>query len=213
MVDEVVGYYQKYLKRIIDVVVSFCSLVVLAPLYLAIAALVKMEDGGDVFYKGVRVGKEGMPFRIYKFRTMVMNAEPLGGLVTSDDDPRITDIGRFLRKWKLDELPQLLNVLKGDMSLVGPRPEVGEYVQLYTEEEKKVLDVRPGITDWASIWDSNEGAFVAQYPDVEKAYVDIILPKKLELQKKYIEEISLHTDVKIVWTSIKVIIARKPTDA
>ncbi len=213
MTDEAVGYYQKYLKRMIDVVVSFCGLVGFAPLHLAIAALVKKEDGGDVFYKGVRVGKDGVPFRIYKFRTMVMNAEPLGGSVTTDDDPRMTHIGRFLRWYKLDELPQLLNVLKGDMSLVGPRPDVEEYVQLYTEEEKKVLHVRPGITDWASIWDINEGAFLAKYPDIEKAYVDIILPKKLELQKKYVEEISLCTDIKIVWASIKAIIAGKITEA
>jgi len=208
-----VGYYEKYLKRTIDTGVSFCGLIALGPLLLVIAAFIKKEDGGDVFYRGVRVGRDGNLFRIYKFRTMAMNAEELGGLSTADDDPRITNIGKTLRKYKLDEIPQLINVLKGEMSLVGPRPEVDEYVKLFTEEEEKILSVRPGITDWASIWNPDEGAFLSGYPDPEKAYMEILRPKKLELQQKYVEDVSMRSDMKIIWMTIITIIGRKATGA
>lgn len=134
--------------------------------------------GGPVFYRGVRVGRNGKLFRIYKFRTMVVNAEKIGGSSTADDDPRITRIGKFIRKHKLDELPQLINVLKGEMSFVGPRPEVQHYVNMYTAEEKAMLSVKPGITDWASLWNSDEGAILAGSPDPEKTYMEEIRPEK-----------------------------------
>lgn len=206
------GLYQKYIKRIIDVFLSVLGLILLAPLIIIIAVLVKKDDGGDIFYRGVRVGKNGELFRIYKFRTMVMNAEQLGGPSTSDDDNRITKLGKFLRSYKLDEIPQLLNVLMGDMSLVGPRPEVVEYVEQFTDEERIIVDVRPGITDWASIWNPDEGSFLAKYQDPEKAYVEILRPKKLELQKNYVKNISFSTDISIIWETMKVILTGKTTD-
>ena len=156
------------LKRLFDIVFSFLGLLVLSPLFLIIAILIKRDSKGPVFFRGIRVGRFGKPFRIYKFRTMVVNADELGGSPTADNDPRITKAGRFLRKYKLDELPQLLNVLKGEMSLVGPRPEVEEYVKLYSEEEKAILSVCPGMTDWASILNADEGAILAKSPDPEK---------------------------------------------
>jgi lipopolysaccharide/colanic/teichoic acid biosynthesis glycosyltransferase len=207
-----VSSHEKSLKRIIDVLTSAAGLIILVPLILVIAFLIKREDGGAVLYRGVRVGRKGRLFKIYKFRTMVVGADQLGGPCTAENDPRITGIGRTLRKYKLDELPQLMNVLKGEMSLVGPRPEVEEYVRLYTEEEKMIMDVLPGITDWASIWNPDEGAFLAQYPDPDRAYMEILRPHKLELQKKYVQEMSLHTDLKILWMTIKALITRKTTD-
>lgn len=169
---------------------------------LAIAALIKTGDRGPVFYRGERVGLDGKSFRIFKFRTMVINAERIGGSSTSDLDPRITAIGRFLRKYKLDELPQLINVLIGDMSLVGPRPEVKHYTDLYSDEEKRILTVRPGITDWASIWNSDEGAILAGAKDPDKAYMELIRPTKLRLQLKYVNEQSFLTDMKIILLTI-----------
>ena len=147
-----------------------------------------MEDSGPIFYRGERVGRDGKLFRIYKFRTMVVDAEKLGGPSTADDDPRITKIGRHLRKYKLDELPQLMNVFKGEMSFVGPRPEVQHYVDMFTEEEKAILNVRPGITDWASLWNPDEGALLKGSKDPEREYMEKIRPQKLKLQLRYVKE-------------------------
>ena len=169
---------------------------------LTLNELLKKEDGGPVFYRGVRVGRFGNPFRIFKFRTMVLNAEKLGGPSTADDDPRITRMGKFIRKFKLDELPQLINVLKGEMSIVGPRPEVQMYVDMFTEEEKAILSVRPGITDWASIWNPDEGAILAGSPDPEKTYMEKIRPEKIRLQLKYVRERSFWNDLKIIVQTI-----------
>ena len=137
---------------------------------------------------------------------MVINADKIGGPSTSDDDPRITRIGRWLRKYKLDELPQLINVMKGDMSIVGPRPEVKRYTDLFTEEEKIILSIRPGITDWASIWNADEGAILAGAEDSEQAYMELIRPTKLKLQMKYVRERSFLVDIKIIFLTIMVII-------
>jgi len=194
------------LKRLFDIVFSFLGLLVLSPLLLIIAILIKRDSKGPVFFRGIRVGRFGKPFRIYKFRTMVVNADELGGSPTADNDPRITKAGRFLRKYKLDELPQLLNVLKGEMSLVGPRPEVEEYVKLYGEEEKAILSVYPGMTDWASIENADEGAILAKSPDPQKIYREQIWPEKLKLQLKYVEEHSLWIDFKIILKTLKVVI-------
>jgi lipopolysaccharide/colanic/teichoic acid biosynthesis glycosyltransferase len=150
----------------------------------------------------VRIGRHGVPFRIFKFRTMVIDAEKLGGSATAEDDPRITPIGRFIRRHKLDEFPQFLNVLAGDMSLVGPRPEVKKYVDMYTEEEKAILELRPGITDWASIWNSNEAAVLEGSHDPEKTYEELIRPTKLALQLFYVRNRSWTDDVKILFHTL-----------
>ena len=186
------------LKRTFDFLSSLVGLILVSPVLVTIAILIKREDGGPVFYQGVRVGRFRNLFRIFKFRTMVLNAEKLGGPSTADDDPRITKMGKFIRKFKLDELPQLLNVLKGEMSIVGPRPEVQMYVDMFTEEEKAILSVRPGITDWASIWNPDEGAILAGSPDPEKTYMENIRPEKIRLQLKYVRERSFWNDLKII---------------
>lgn len=194
------------LKRLFDTVASFLGLVLVSPVLVTIAILIKNEDGGPVFYRGERVGRFGKSFRIFKFRTMVVNAEKLGGPSTADDDPRITKTGKFMRKVKLDELPQLINVFKGEMSIVGPRPEVQIYVDMFTDEEKAILSVRPGITDWASIWNPDEGAILAGSADPEKTYMEKIRPKKIRLQLKYVRERSLWNDLKIIGQTIITII-------
>lgn len=203
------GVYEKHMKRMIDIVISLSALLALVPALIAIAIIIKIEDKGDSLYRGIRVGKGGREFNMYKFRTMVMNATDIGGSSTSDYDPRITNIGRALRKYKLDELPQLINVLKGDMSIVGPRPEVEEYVNMYNDDEKRILRVRPGITDWASLWNPDEGAVLSRYPDPDKAYLEIIRPKKLELQKKYVDELSFINDMRIIIMTMRTIIRRE----
>ena len=193
-------------KRFFDIAAATLGLVFLSPFLLWIAWLIRHEDGGPVFYRGVRVGLHGSPFRIYKFRTMLVDAEKIGGSSTSDDDPRITKIGKTLRKYKLDELPQLINVLIGNMSIVGPRPEVQRYTDMYTQEEKAILTVRPGITDWASIWNADEGAVLTGMADPEKAYEELIRPTKLKLQLKYVYEQSFLTDLKIILLTLLAII-------
>jgi lipopolysaccharide/colanic/teichoic acid biosynthesis glycosyltransferase len=190
------------IKRVFDVTAAAAGLIFTSPFLLCIAVLIKQEDAGPIFYRGERVGLFGKPFRIFKFRTMVVDAERIGGSSTSDDDSRITRVGKWLRRYKLDELPQLINVLTGDMSIVGPRPEVKRYTDMYTEEEKAILTVRPGITDWASIWNADEGAVLAGAEDPDKAYLELIRPKKLKLQMKYVRERSLWVDLKIIFLTI-----------
>lgn len=196
------------LKRLFDIVFSLFGLIIFFPILVILAIIIKSGDGGPVFYRGVRVGKNGKLFKIFKFRTMVVNAEKIGGSSTADDDPRITKIGKFMRKHKFDELSQLINVLKGEMSFVGPRPEVQHYVNMYTEEEKIILRVKPGITDWASLWNSDEGAILAGSPDPEKTYLEKIRPEKIRLQLKYVKKHSLGVDVKIILQTILKIIKK-----
>jgi len=186
------------IKRIFDIILASVGLFLFLPIFLSIAWVIRRENNGPVFYRGERVGLHGKIFRIFKFRTMVVNADKIGGPSTADDDPRITHVGKYLRKYKLDELPQLINVLKGDMSIVGPRPEVKYYVDIYTEEEKEILTVRPGITDWASIWNSGEGAVLAGSLDPEKTYMEKIRPEKIRLQLKYVRKQSFLIDLKII---------------
>ena len=197
------------IKRLFDIVFSLLGLVILAPLFLIIAVIIKIEDGGPVFYRGVRVGKDGKLFRIFKFRTMIPHAEKAGIWATAEDDPRITKIGKILRKYKLDEFPQLINVLKGEMSFVGPRPEVPYYVGKFSEEEKAILSVRPGITDWASLWDIDEGSLLAGSADPNKTYEEYILPVKKQLQLKYVKENSFLMDIKIILLTVFALIFRK----
>lgn len=192
------------LKRLFDVLFSLAGLLIFSPLILALAAAIKLNSKGPVFYRGLRVGKAGKQFKIFKFRTMVPEAENLGGPSTADGDPRITKIGKRIRKRKLDEIPQLMNVLKGDMSFVGPRPEVQEYVDMYTLEEKVILSVRPGITDWASLWNPDEGAVLAGSKDPEKTYLEEIRPEKIRLQLKYVRERTLLKDFGIILRTLRV---------
>ena len=191
------------LKRLSDIIFSLIGLILVSPVFLIVAFLIKLEDKGPVFYQGARVGRLEKPFRMFKFRTMVPDADKIGGPSTADDDPRITGTGKFLRKYKLDELPQLINVLKGEMSFVGPRPEVPFYVNMFNEEEKKILTVKPGITDWASLWNPDEGAVLAGSSDAEKTYMEKIRPKKIQLQLKYVKKHSLLMDLKIVLLTLK----------
>jgi lipopolysaccharide/colanic/teichoic acid biosynthesis glycosyltransferase len=196
------------LKRTFDFLSSLIGLILISPILVTISILIKKEDRGPVFYRGARVGRFGKLFRIFKFRTMVVNAEKMGGPSTADDDPRITKMGRFIRKFKLDELPQLINVLKGEMSIVGPRPEVQMYVDMFSEGEKAILTVRPGITDWASIWNPDEGAILAGSPDPEKTYMEKIRPEKIRLQLKYVRERSLVVDMKIILKTLETVLRR-----
>jgi lipopolysaccharide/colanic/teichoic acid biosynthesis glycosyltransferase len=187
------------MKRLFDVVLSLVGLLLVAPLLLLIAVLIKLASPGPILYRGMRVGQFGRPFRILKFRTMVVDAERRGGSATAEDDPRVTSIGKLLRRYKLDELPQLGNVLMGDMSFVGPRPEIQKYIERYTQEEKGILKLRPGITDWASIWNSNEAAVLEGSSDPEGTYEELILPTKIALQLKYLQDHSFVTDLKILF--------------
>jgi lipopolysaccharide/colanic/teichoic acid biosynthesis glycosyltransferase len=186
------------LKRIFDIIFSLLGLFVLSPILLGLTFLIKKEDGGPVFYRGVRVGKDSKLFKIFKFRTMVVNAEKIGGSSTADDDPRITKIGKIFRKYKLDEIPQLINVLKGEMSFVGPRPEVPMEVETYNKDVKRILLVSPGITDWASLKFHNEGEILKGSQDPHKTYQEEIRPEKLRLALKYANEGTFMTDIKII---------------
>ena len=197
------------LKRTFDILSSMIGVILLAPVFVAVAICMKREDSGPVFYRGRRIGLSGRPFRIFKFRTMVVDAEKIGGLSTADDDPRITKVGKFLRRYKLDELPQLFNVLMGEMSFVGPRPEVQHYVDMFTEEEKVILSIRPGITDWASLWNPDEGAVLAGSLDPDKTYMEEIRPTKLRFQLKYVKERSFCVDLSIIYQTIMTIVSKK----
>ena len=189
-------------KRLFDILLSFIGSIFLVPLLSLIAVLIKKEDGGPVFYRGERVGRQRKRFRIYKFRTMEIDADKLGASSTSEDDPRITRVGRFLRKYKLDELPQLINVLKGEMSFVGPRPQVPWAVELYTEEQKALLSVRPGVTDYASIRFSNEAEILLGSADPDRDYLEKIAPEKIRLGLEYVRHHSLWIDLKIILATI-----------
>ena len=193
------------LKRIFDIILSLFGLIILLPFMIIIAILIKLDSKGPVFFKQVRVTKNGREFKIFKYRTMKIGSDKYSQITVGKDN-RITKIGSFLRKYKLDEIPQLINVLLGDMSLVGPRPEVPKYVALYTEGQKEILKVRAGITDYASIEFSDENDLLASEEDPEKAYIEKIMPKKIELNKKYLSEISMLTDIKIILLTIKKIL-------
>jgi lipopolysaccharide/colanic/teichoic acid biosynthesis glycosyltransferase len=194
------------LKRTFDFLAATAALCVTWPLLLVLAVWIKLDSPGPVFYRGVRVGRGGKRFRIFKFRSMRMDAEKTGVASTSDDDWRITRSGRVIRKFKLDEISQMLNVVAGDMSLVGPRPEIPRYVELYDARERRLLSLRPGITDWASIWNSDEGAVLAGSLDPDKAYEELIRPTKLKLQLMYLENRRFTTDIKIlIYTALKLV--------
>jgi lipopolysaccharide/colanic/teichoic acid biosynthesis glycosyltransferase len=195
------------MKRIFDFLVALFGLIITSPVFAAIAIGIKTTSPGPVYYKAKRTGKNGKPFSMYKFRTMVVNADKMGGPSTASDDPRLTKIGLFLKKFQLDELPQLINILKGEMSLVGPRPEVEMYTSIFTEEEKKILTVLPGMTDYASLWDFHEGELLKGSDDPEKTYMEKVRPKKIELQLKYVKEHTFWIDLKIIIKTILKIFA------
>ncbi len=194
------------MKRIFDLILAAIFLILLAPLFIFIAIRIKLDSKGSVFYKQVRVGLNGKDFGIYKFRTMFVGSDKKGLLTVGGNDARITRPGLFLRKYKLDELPQLINVFFGDMSIVGPRPEVRKYVDLYSKEQLQVLSVKPGITDYASIEYSKENEILANATDPEATYIHEIMPAKLALNQKYIREQSFFTDLKIILqTLVKIV--------
>lgn len=194
------------MKRIFDILVSGIGLLCLSPLLLIVAIWIKLDSPGPIFYRQVRVGRYNKDFRIFKFRSMRIGADK-GSLVTiGGRDPRITRSGYFIRKFKIDELPQLINVLVGDMSLVGPRPEVRHYVNYWTPEQMHVLDVRPGITDPASIKYRNENELLAQAEDPEKYYIEVIMQEKIKLYLEYAEKSSFWYDIKLIFQTFWVII-------
>lgn len=188
--------------RALDCCLSLIALVIISPVFLVIALLVKLTSTGPVFYRQVRVGKHGKDFMLYKFRTMYVNAESKGLLTVGGRDNRITAFGYFLRKFKLDELPQVLNVLKGEMSIVGPRPEVRKYVDLYNAEQLRVLNVLPGITDYASIAYRNENELLAGVANAEQFYINEIMPRKIELNSTFISNRNLKQYFYIIYKTI-----------
>jgi lipopolysaccharide/colanic/teichoic acid biosynthesis glycosyltransferase len=200
-------------KRLLDVGVAAAVLLASLPLAAFAALRIKLEDGGPVLYKGSRIGQDGRPFLMFKFRSMVVDAARLGGPSTAGDDPRLTRAGRFLRQWKLDELPQLVNVVRGEMSLVGPRPQVAQDVARYTGEEWRLLSVRPGITDWASVLFRNEGAILAGRANPDRAYDELIRPRKIELGLAYVARRSLRTDLQILWLTARAVLQPSRADA
>ena len=198
-----------FIKRTFDFLVSLVGIVFLSPVIVVIALLIILDSSGPLLYKGIRVGKNGVLFKMLKFRTMVVNADTIGGSSTPDDDARITRIGRVLRKYKLDELPQLINVLKGEMSFVGPRPQVLWAVELYSPEEREVLSVQPGITDFASIRFPNEGEILRGSTDPDKDYLEKIHQEKMRLSLEYIKTRSFLLDIKIILQTIQAIFIRR----
>ena len=189
--------------RVFDILFSFLGLIILIPFLIIIALLVVCTSRGGIFYTQKRVGKNNIDFTLWKFRTMHKNADKTGLLTVGEKDERITKVGYYLRKYKLDELPQLWNVLRGDMSLVGPRPEVRKYVELYTDLQKRVLSVRPGITDYASVEFLDENQLLAQSGNPEKYYVEVIMPKKLEINGRYMENSSVKEYFKILFLTVR----------
>ncbi|HZR26247.1 MAG TPA: sugar transferase [Vicinamibacterales bacterium] len=198
------------MKRLFDLTVSLVGLLVTAPLAAILAVLVKIDSRGPVLYGSERIGRGGRPFRMFKFRTMVLNADQLGGTSTPENDPRLTRMGRWLRATKLDELPQLLNVVRGEMSLVGPRPQVAWAVALYTPEQRTLLHVRPGITDYASIRFRNEAELLKGSADPDLAYLELVAPEKLRLGLQYVSHRTFAEDLRILAATIVSLCGGRP---
>jgi len=195
------------LKRLFDIVCSFIGIVILLPVFIVISLFIILDSRGGIFYRQVRVGKNSKDFFLLKFRTMQSGADKKGLLTVGSKDSRVTRVGYYLRKYKLDELPQLFNVLFGSMSLVGPRPEVRKYVDLYNAEQQQVLSVKPGITDYASIEYANENEILAKAQNPEQTYINEIMPHKLLLNLKYIHEQGFIIDIKIIFRTIGKIVS------
>jgi lipopolysaccharide/colanic/teichoic acid biosynthesis glycosyltransferase len=192
------------IKRLFDIIFSFLGLIIVSPVLLIVSIFIKFNSSGPVFYRGERIGYEGKPFKIFKFRTMVVNADKIGGPSTSGDDPRLLKIGKFLRRYQIDELPQLINILKGEMSFVGPRPEVPSEVALYDEETRNILlSIKPGLTDLATLENVHEEEVLKGSKDPHEAYRLLIQPQKLKLAKEYVKKRSFWLDIKIILKTIK----------
>lgn len=187
------------IKRLFDILASGLGLIILSPLFLILALCIKIDSVGPVFYKQLRVGKNGKDFYLFKFRSMCKGSDKKGLITVGGRDPRVTRTGYYIRKYKLDELPQLINVFIGEMSLVGPRPEVRKYVEMYTPEQQKVLSVRPGITDLASICYRNENELLAQAKNPEEYYIHMIMPDKLRINLEYVRHSSFFYDLKLIF--------------
>ena len=194
-----------FVKRILDILITLIGTILFFPLIIAISVIILISSGYPIFFLQERVGKDWRIFKIIKFRTMLKNADKMGINISSFNDSRITAIGRFLRKFKLDELPQIFNVLIGNMSLVGPRPELLKYAEYYADDYSEILKIKPGITDYASIEFKDESILLNDSIDNEKIYLNKILPRKISLYKKYLKEVNLKTDLKIILTTFKVI--------
>ena len=197
------------MKRLFDIIASACGLLVLSPVFLIMAIWIKQDSNGPVFYRQVRVGRHNKDFRIFKFRSMRVGADKGGLVIIGGRDPRITRSGYFIRKYKLDEFPQLINVFLGEMSVVGPRPEVRHYVNYWTPEQMHVLDVRPGITDPASIKFRNENELMEKAEDPEDYYINVIMQEKIKLYLEYIQNASCWSDIKLIFKTFKVIITER----
>lgn len=194
------------MKRIFDIICSFIILILFAPFGLILSLFILLESRGGIFYRQERVGRNGVTFKLLKFRSMRKNADKQGKLTVGMRDARITKTGYFIRKFKLDEFPQFINVIKGDMSIVGPRPEVKEYVDLYTEEQRQILNVRPGITDLASLEYFEENELLGKSEHPQKTYIEEIMPAKIELNKRYLANPTLANDIKIMWQTFMKIV-------
>lgn len=203
-IDEILKRKKFHLfwKRLFDIIASFIGIIIMSIFMIIISVMIKASSKGPVFFKQLRVGKNGKKFKILKFRTMIPDAEKKGMQITVGDDVRITKVGKFLRKTKLDEFPQLFNVLKGDMSLVGPRPEVEKFVSYYDDYQKNVLKIKPGITDFASIKYRNESEVLGESSDPMKTYIEDIMPVKLEINLEYIENFSFFKDIGIIFKTL-----------
>ena len=196
------------MKRIFDIVASGIGLILLSPLFIILTIWIKCDSTGPVFYRQIRVGRNNRDFQLLKFRSMRVGSDKKGLITVGGRDPRITRSGYYIRKYKLDEFPQLINVLKGDMSLVGPRPEVRKYVDMYTEEQMRVLDVRPGITDLASIRYRNENELLERVNDPDKYYVEVIMPDKLRINLEYVARHSFTFDIRLIFQTFRAIVSK-----
>lgn len=194
------------MKRLFDIIASGLGLIILSPLFLVVAVWVKLDSPGPVFYKQIRVGRNNKDFFLYKFRSMRVGSDKKGLITVGGHDPRVTRSGYYIRKYKLDEFPQLINVFKGEMSLVGPRPEVRKYVDLYTPEQMHVLDVRPGITDLASIRYRNENELLEQASDPEQYYRDVVMQDKLRINLEYVRNHSFLGDIRLIFNTFIAIV-------
>lgn len=195
------------MTRLLDIIFSTFGIIILLPFFIIICVIIKVDSEGGCFYIQERIGKNGKPFGILKFRTMRIGADSDGLLTIGTHDKRITRVGNLLRKTKIDELPQLWNVLKGEMSIVGPRPEVEKYVLLYTEEQRRVLNVRPGITDYASIEYVNENEILSQADDPDRAYIEKVMPHKIKLSMRYLDHYTVSEYFKIIFLTLKKVLS------
>lgn len=196
------------MKRLVDIVTSGLGLILLSPVFAVLAVWIKIDSKGPVFYRQTRVGRDNKDFRLFKFRSMRPDSDKLGLITVGGHDPRVTRSGYFIRKYKLDEFPQLINVFKGDMSIVGPRPEVRKYVDMYTPEQMRVLSVRPGITSLASIRYRNENDILAAAENPERCYIECVMPDKLKIDLEYVERASLISDIKLIFSTFREIITK-----